>query len=379
MHYCRYVNSGTLFYMWDGDLFQIDAPGSFVAGRYNRLMSRIHTHTHTVEFIYKLESGRLEISTRLEYFSDEYLSMLFDEYDVVAKFIAERDTLAEYAREKYGLVALPPPNFGHMRNTQNQTAKILSMTTNCVPKLPRPSNQVENILETSYTGFNLKSHDNNESYFGESTLDHELLSLAFSLVNEALNATTGKIEHIVESRLYPKYGDYPPFDFRWIYSLEYIYYYSYDNFYAIIRDFHDLSAIPDEIKHLTLDEIGEIYGITIFADSRDMVARNVNEVSHFFQSITWPFLSRMETIDKILYSEIYAGEKIFTLFWSYQTVEMLYGAYIDISYWPRFNQVARLYRDEYGGLTRIEMESIILDDSNLAIPGAVIHFHLSHD
>ncbi|MCL2841684.1 MAG: hypothetical protein FWE05_13045 [Defluviitaleaceae bacterium] len=130
------LGAGTLFYMQDGELLQMDVSGwLFVAGRYNRLMERLYTHTHLVEVIYKLESGRLEISTRLEYFSDEYLSMLFDDDDVVAEFIAERDTLAEYAREKYGLVALLPPHFGHMRNTEDQTAQILAMTINCVPSL----------------------------------------------------------------------------------------------------------------------------------------------------------------------------------------------------------------------------------------------------
>ncbi|MCL2397328.1 MAG: hypothetical protein FWC93_04605, partial [Defluviitaleaceae bacterium] len=94
---------------------------------------RIYTHTHIVEIIYKLEFGRLEVSTRLEYFSDEYLSVLFDDYDAISQFIAERDIFAEYAREKYGLVALSPPNFGHMRNTKDQTAQILAMTINCVP------------------------------------------------------------------------------------------------------------------------------------------------------------------------------------------------------------------------------------------------------
>ena len=130
-----YGPSGTLFYIQDGDLFQIDVSGwLFVAGRYNRLMERLDTHTHIVEVIYKLELGRLEISTRLEYFSDDYLSMIFDEYDV-AEFIAERDVLAEYVKEKYGLIAQLPSNFGHMRNTEDQTAQILAMTINCVPSL----------------------------------------------------------------------------------------------------------------------------------------------------------------------------------------------------------------------------------------------------
>jgi len=132
----RYGPSGTLFYMQNGDLFQIDVSGwLFVAGRYNRLMERIYTHTHVIELIYKLELGRLEISTHQEYFSDEYLSMLFENYDVVAEFIAERDALAAYAREKYGLVALSPSNYGHMRNLEDQTTKILAMTINCVPTI----------------------------------------------------------------------------------------------------------------------------------------------------------------------------------------------------------------------------------------------------
>jgi len=132
----RYGPSTTLFYMQDGELFQIDASGwLFVAGRYNRLMERLYTHTHIVELIYKLESGGLEISTQLEYFSDEYLSYLLDDYDAVSESIARRDALAEYAREKYGLIALPPPHVGHMRNTQDQTTQILAMTINCVPSL----------------------------------------------------------------------------------------------------------------------------------------------------------------------------------------------------------------------------------------------------
>jgi len=131
-----YGPSGMLFYMQDGELFQIDVSGwLFVAGKYNRLMERIYSHTHLVELIYKLEFGRLEISTRLEYFSDEYLSMLFDDYEIVRDFIVERDAFAEYAREKYGLVAMPSPTFGHIRNTQDQTAQILAMTTGCVPSL----------------------------------------------------------------------------------------------------------------------------------------------------------------------------------------------------------------------------------------------------
>ena len=131
-----YGSPGTLLYIQDGNLFQIDASsGLFVSGRYNRLVERIQTHTHVVEFIYKLEFGRLEISTHLEYFSDEYLSYLFDDYDAVAEHIAERDARAEYAGEKYGLIALLPPNLGHMRNTEDQTAQILAMTVNCVPGL----------------------------------------------------------------------------------------------------------------------------------------------------------------------------------------------------------------------------------------------------
>jgi len=58
-----------------------------------------------------------------------------DNYDAVAAQIAHREASAEYAREKYGLVALLPPNFGHMRNTQNQTEQILAMTISCVPNL----------------------------------------------------------------------------------------------------------------------------------------------------------------------------------------------------------------------------------------------------
>jgi len=137
----RYGASGTLFYIQDDELLQIDASGwLFVAGRYNRLMKRLYAHTHIVEFIYKLEFGRLETSTRLEYFSDEYLSFLFDDdYDTVAELIAERDARAEYAREKYGLVAQLPPNLGHMRNMEDQTTQILAMTISCVPSLATTS------------------------------------------------------------------------------------------------------------------------------------------------------------------------------------------------------------------------------------------------
>jgi len=132
----RYGPSTTLFYIQDDELFQIDASGwFFVAGRYNRLMERLYAHTHIVEVVYKLELGRLEISTLLSYFSDEYISYLLDDYDAVAESIAYRDARAEYAREKYGLVALPPPNLGHMRNTECQTAQILAMTINCMPNL----------------------------------------------------------------------------------------------------------------------------------------------------------------------------------------------------------------------------------------------------
>jgi len=145
-----YGSSGTLFYIQDSELFQIDASGVFVSGRYNRLMERLFAHTHVVEIIYKLEFGRLEISTMLSYFSDEYLLALqFDtwygfhglggfsdeDYALAAEFIAYRDARAEYAQEKYGLVALLPPNLGNMRNTQDQTTQILAMTINCVPDL----------------------------------------------------------------------------------------------------------------------------------------------------------------------------------------------------------------------------------------------------
>jgi len=130
-----YRHPGTLFYMQDGGLVQVDTEGLFVSGRYNRLMRRFYTHTFMVEIVYKLESGRLEISTQLEYFSDDYLSMLFDDDGVIAERIAERDARAEYAREKYGFVAVLPSYLGHMPNTQDQTAQILAMTINCVPSL----------------------------------------------------------------------------------------------------------------------------------------------------------------------------------------------------------------------------------------------------
>jgi len=127
----------TLFYMQDGELSQITDFGLlFVSGRYNRLMARLYGHTFIAEHIYKLEFGRLKISTRLEYFSDEYLSDILDDDGAVAEAI-RRDAHAQYAREKYGLVALPPPYFGHMGNTEDQTAQILAMTINCELSLIR--------------------------------------------------------------------------------------------------------------------------------------------------------------------------------------------------------------------------------------------------
>jgi len=132
----RYGPSTTLFYIQDGELSQINVSDwLFVAGRYNRLMERIYAHTNIVEFIYQLEFDRLEVSIQLEYFSDEYLSMVFDDYDDAEQYVAARDTLIQYARDKYGLVELPSPNFGHMQNTEDQTTQILAMTINCVPSL----------------------------------------------------------------------------------------------------------------------------------------------------------------------------------------------------------------------------------------------------
>ena len=152
-HVYVYRHFGTMFYIQDDELLQIDVPG-FVAGRYNRLLSHYQAHTHVVEIIWKLEYGRWETSTRLEYFSDAYLFYLvngsddefFDERnfdaeriggcDITIEAIAAREARAEYAGEKYGLVALPPPNFGHMYNTEDHTAQILAMTINCVPGFP---------------------------------------------------------------------------------------------------------------------------------------------------------------------------------------------------------------------------------------------------
>lgn len=126
-----------------------------MAGRYNRLLSRFQAHTHIVEIIWKLEYGRWETSTQLEYFSDAYLFYLFngcdsgyfdernfiaeylDECDRTAESIAHRDAQAEYARGKYGLVALPPPDFGHMQNMECQTDQILALTINCIPSIDR--------------------------------------------------------------------------------------------------------------------------------------------------------------------------------------------------------------------------------------------------
>ena len=134
-----YGPSSTLFYIQDGDLFQIDVSSYwlFVSGRCNRLMQRIYAHTHIVELIYKVEFGRLEVSARLDLFSDEYMLIILEDYDAVARAIAERDALVEHVREKYGLAALPYPYLGHMRNAEHQTDQILAMTLSCVPSFNR--------------------------------------------------------------------------------------------------------------------------------------------------------------------------------------------------------------------------------------------------
>ena len=123
----RPAGLSSLFYLQDGAVHQISIPGEiFPAGRDNRLMTRLYPHTHVIEHVYKLAFGQLEISTRLEYFSDEYLAYLFEgDEDRVAAFISQRDAHAKYAQEKYGLVPLPPPYLGHERSTEDQTAKIL--------------------------------------------------------------------------------------------------------------------------------------------------------------------------------------------------------------------------------------------------------------
>jgi|GEM_PF-3767900 len=130
-----YGTHGTLFYLQDGDVLQLDAPGLFVSGRYNRLLGRSQLHTHFVEIIYKLESERLDISTWLPFFSDEYIRYLLSDEDTARAAMDERDARAEYAGEKYGLISVLPPNLGHMRNTVNQTALILAMRIDCVPSL----------------------------------------------------------------------------------------------------------------------------------------------------------------------------------------------------------------------------------------------------
>ena len=129
-----YEPLGTLFYLQNDELYQMNANRVFVSGRYNRLLSRIYAHTHIVEFVYKLEYNKLVVSTRLEYFSDDYLLYLLDDYDIAAKFITERD----YIREKYGLGAPLPLHMGRMQNTECQTAQILAMTINCIPRINQP-------------------------------------------------------------------------------------------------------------------------------------------------------------------------------------------------------------------------------------------------
>ena len=133
-HKYSYESEGTLFYIQNDELNQTYSPG-FVSGRYNRLVRRFYANTHLVEHIYKLKYGEWEVSTRLLFFSDEYIIATYGDYYIAKEFIAERDARARYAREKYGLVALLPPNFGHMRNTQHQNEQILTMTINCEPRL----------------------------------------------------------------------------------------------------------------------------------------------------------------------------------------------------------------------------------------------------
>lgn len=155
-----YGSPGTVFFMQDDVLLQTYAIG-FVSGRYNRLVERFHTHTHVVEAIYKLAFGQWEISTLLSYFSDDYILYLSEsDSDATARAIAEREAHAAYAREKYGLVALLPPNFGHMRNTEAQTAQILAMTINCTPQYvaativpPTQTDQISMVIGSSPVHF----------------------------------------------------------------------------------------------------------------------------------------------------------------------------------------------------------------------------------
>ena len=130
----RYNPSGVLFYMRNGELAQIDVSDRwlFAAGRYHRLMERLETHIHVVDIIYTLEDGRLEEVMRLEYLSEEYLLMLFDDEDIVAEMIAAHEEQVEHAKERFGLDMLPHE---HLQNTEDQTAQILALTINCVPSL----------------------------------------------------------------------------------------------------------------------------------------------------------------------------------------------------------------------------------------------------
>ena len=127
-----YVPPVTLFFIQDGNVHQLETTWIFASGRYYRLMDRLYGHTHMVEHIYVLEDGRLQIATRLEYFTDEYLMYLFEnDYEAVAGIITHRDSF----REKDGLPIPPLPNPWVMENVQEQNSEILALTINCVPRL----------------------------------------------------------------------------------------------------------------------------------------------------------------------------------------------------------------------------------------------------
>ena len=127
-----YISVATLFFMEGGQVRQVGASGLFAAGKYNRLMDRLYAHTHIVEYIYALENGQLQPTTRLEYFADDYLLQLFN-YDpeAIAGTVASRNNL----REMYGLEPHPVPNPWLMEGIEDQTALILAMTIHCEPRV----------------------------------------------------------------------------------------------------------------------------------------------------------------------------------------------------------------------------------------------------
>ena len=138
----NYSSVATLFFMEGDNLHQFDASGLFASGRYNRLMNRLYAHTHTVEFIYIIENGQLQPTTRLEFFDDDYLLYLFEgDHEAVAERVVHRTA----TRESYGLDPILCNNPWLMEGIQDQTIQILAMTINCALNL------LASKLQTTFT------------------------------------------------------------------------------------------------------------------------------------------------------------------------------------------------------------------------------------